>query len=144
MLGCVTRLQQARRLACLGCLQSYAVTLSWRQWSCGAATNADNSNVLPPGASPLSFGFQANKAAMDALVARLRELVAKALRGGGDKAIQRHRERGKLLPRERIDALLDPGSPFLELSQLAGHNMYGAARASDLCDGVPGSLLRRC
>ena len=89
--------------------------------------SADNSNVLPPGAlHPLAPAFQENKAAMDGLVARLRQLIATAVRGGGDKAIKRHRERGKLLPRERIDALLDPGSPFLELSQLAGHGMYGA------------------
>jgi len=129
MAVCTTRLRPARCLACLGCLQNCAGPPGWHHWGRGAATRADNSNVLPPGASPLSPAFQANKAAMDALVARLRELVAKALRGGGDQAIHRHRERGKLLPRERIDALLDPGSPFLELSQLAGHNMYGAARA---------------
>jgi 3-methylcrotonyl-CoA carboxylase beta subunit len=47
------------------------------------------------------------------------------LQAGGSKAVARHRERGKLLPRERIQLLLDPGSPFLELSQLAGRGLYG-------------------
>ena len=48
------------------------------------------------------------------------------MQGGGAKAIARHRSRSKLLPRERIDRLLDPGAPFLELSPLAGKGMYGA------------------
>lgn len=68
---------------------------------------------------------------MALLLEQLHQLIAKAVRGGGEKAIKRHRERGKLLPRERIDAILDPGSPFLELSQLAGHNMYGAELLSE-------------
>ena len=51
--------------------------------------------------------------------------VKAAWAGGGDKAVARHRARGKMLPRERIDALLDPGSPFLELSPLAGKGLYG-------------------
>lgn len=51
--------------------------------------------------------------------------VRKALEAGGAKAIARHRSRGKMLARERIDALLDPGSPFLELSQLAGFHLHG-------------------
>ena len=58
----------------------------------------------------------------------LEELYGKVTRvceGGGAKAVERHRSRDKLLPRERIAALLDPGSPFLELSQLAGFNLYG-------------------
>lgn len=117
----------AQRLAVLHCLRASASANLSECWGRGMATSADNSNVLLPGAlHPLAPAFQENKVAMDGLVARLRQLIATAVRGGGDKAIKRHRERGKLLPRERIDALLDPGSPFLELSQLAGHNMYGA------------------
>ena len=96
-------------------------------WGCGFATSTDNSNVLKPGAvHPLSPAFQKNQTAMALLLEQLHQLIAKAVRGGGEKAIKRHCERGKLLPRERIDAILDPGSPFLELSQLAGHNMYGS------------------
>ena len=68
--------------------------------------------------------FKANKASMEALVAELNELVAKIELGGGDKARSRHTSRGKLLPRDRINRLLDPGSPFLEFSQLAAHNVY--------------------
>ena len=118
---------KARRLAGLQSLRSCTSAKAADCWGRGFATSADNSNVLPPGAlHPLAPAFQQNMAAMDGLVARLRQLIAAAVRGGGDKAIKRHRERGKLLPRERINALLDPGSPFLELSQLAGHNMYGA------------------
>ena len=117
----------ARRLAVWHCLRAFTPIYGSECWGRGIATSADSSNVLPPGAlHPLAPAFQENKAAMDGLVARLRQLIATAVRGGGDKAIKRHRERGKLLPRERIAALLDPGSPFLELSQLAGHNMYGA------------------
>lgn len=68
--------------------------------------------------------FQINRAAMEKLVADLRSHVAKIEMGGGDKARERHTSRGKLLPRERINHLLDPGSPFLEFSQLAAHGVY--------------------
>src|SRR5467141_1697632 len=69
--------------------------------------------------------FAANAAAMEALVADLREKLAAIREGGGEEARRRHLGRGKLLPRERIRTLLDPGSPFLELSQLAAYGMYG-------------------
>jgi 3-methylcrotonyl-CoA carboxylase beta subunit len=68
--------------------------------------------------------FAANDAAMRALVADLRAEVAKAAEGGGAAAVARHVGRGKLLARERVRGLIDPGSPFLELSQLAAHGMY--------------------
>jgi 3-methylcrotonyl-CoA carboxylase beta subunit len=68
--------------------------------------------------------FQASADAMGALVADLREKVETINRGGGEAARQRHAARGKLLPRERIRNLLDVGSPFLELSQLAAWDMY--------------------
>ena len=61
---------------------------------------------------------------MQFLVDRLRDDVARICEGGGPKAVARHRARHKMLPRERISALLDPGSPFLELSQLAGKDLY--------------------
>jgi 3-methylcrotonyl-CoA carboxylase beta subunit len=69
--------------------------------------------------------FEANAAAMRALVAQLRERSATAAQGGTDVARERHRARGKLLVRERIDLLLDPGSAWLELSALAAYDMYG-------------------
>ncbi len=77
--------------------------------------------------------FQANATQLRATVDDLRAEMAKAALGGGDKARTKHTERGKLLPRERVRALLDPGSPFLELSSLAAHGMYDDAAP---CAGV--------
>ena len=81
--------------------------------------------------------FRANTAQLrDSVTALGHELELVAL-GGGDKARQKHVERGKLLPRERIRALLDPGSPFLELSALAAHGMYdGAAPCAGVITGI--------
>merc|ERR1719499_1924637 len=62
---------------------------------------------------------------MQALVDKLRGRIDKVVEGGGEKAIQRHTVRGKLVARDRINALIDPGSSFLELSQLAGYKLYG-------------------
>jgi 3-methylcrotonyl-CoA carboxylase beta subunit len=73
-----------------------------------------------------SADFQANAAHLTSLVEELKQKLATTALGGGDKARQKHTERGKLLPRERIRALLDPGSPFLELSALAADGMYDA------------------
>ena len=69
--------------------------------------------------------FAANSAAMLAQVDELRALLARIHEGGGAKAQERHTSRGKLLPRERINRLLDAGSPFLEIGQLAAHEVYG-------------------
>ncbi|XP_003744899.1 methylcrotonoyl-CoA carboxylase beta chain, mitochondrial [Galendromus occidentalis] len=70
-------------------------------------------------------GFQENETAMKGLVDELRRNVAQVSLGGGEKARLRHTSRGKLFVRDRINTLLDPGSPFLELSQLAAWDMYG-------------------
>ena len=65
--------------------------------------------------------------------------------GGGERARQRHVDRGKLLPRERVDALLDPGSPFLELSPLAAHGLYdGDAPAAGIITGIGRVAGREC
>jgi 3-methylcrotonyl-CoA carboxylase beta subunit len=69
--------------------------------------------------------FAANSAAMLDQVEKLRALLARAHEGGGEKAQARHIARGKLLPRDRINCLLDAGSPFLEIGQLAAHEVYG-------------------
>jgi 3-methylcrotonyl-CoA carboxylase beta subunit len=74
--------------------------------------------------NPRNEDFTANAAAMAALVADLREKVAKIEMGGGEQARARHTARGKLLPRERVRVLLDAGSPFLEIGQLAALGMY--------------------
>ncbi len=66
----------------------------------------------------------ANRAAHLALVAELRRKLAAAALGGPDRARERHVARGKLLPRERVDGLLDPGSPLLEIAPLAADGMY--------------------
>ncbi len=87
--------------------------------------------------SPGSEAFEANAAAMRALVADLRVQVARVRDGGGEKARARHVSRGKLLPRERVERLLDAGSPFLEIGQLAAHGMYdGDAPGAGLITGI--------
>jgi len=74
---------------------------------------------------PRSAAFRANQEAMAMLVAALRRTADEIREGGGKAARERHRARGKLLARERIRALIDPLSPFLEIGQLAAHGMYG-------------------
>jgi len=73
---------------------------------------------------PDSADFKSNAAHMQALIDDLREKVGKVALGGSERSRERHIGRGKLLPRERVERLLDPGTPFLELSQLAAYNMY--------------------
>lgn len=68
--------------------------------------------------------FKENSKAMHVLVQKLKFTTEKVMQGGEEKARQKHRERLKLLPRERINALIDPGSPFLEIAQLAGLGLY--------------------
>src|SRR5213083_2087632 len=67
---------------------------------------------------------QSNRAAMQELVAQLRSKLEKVKKGGGEAAVKRHKERGKMFVRERIDAVIDPGTPFLEFSALAANGMY--------------------
>ncbi len=84
-----------------------------------------------------SAEFQANAAAMRTLVDDLRQQVARAAEGGGEVARARHIARGKLLPRERVQMLLDPGTPFLELSPLAAYGMYnGDAPCAGVIAGI--------
>ncbi len=73
---------------------------------------------------PRDAQFQANAQAMRVLVGDLRMKIAQVAQGGGEAARARHVARGKLLPRERVQMLLDPGTPFLELSQLAALGIY--------------------
>jgi 3-methylcrotonyl-CoA carboxylase beta subunit len=75
--------------------------------------------------NPRSADFQANAAAMRAVVDDLRAQLERVAQGGGEAARAKHVARGKLLPRERVQMLLDPGTPFLELAPLAALNMYG-------------------
>jgi 3-methylcrotonyl-CoA carboxylase beta subunit len=80
--------------------------------------------VLQSSINARDSGFSENREHMQAQVDDLRQLVCEIKKGGGEKYQQRHIARGKLLPRERLDAVLDEGSPFLELSQLAAHKVY--------------------
>ena len=80
--------------------------------------------------NPRSEAFQSNRDAMAALLADLQEKAGEIKQGGGERARKRHLDRGKLLPRERVRQLLDPGAPFLEFSQLAAWGMYQDTIAS--------------
>jgi 3-methylcrotonyl-CoA carboxylase beta subunit len=80
--------------------------------------------VLRSHADPSSEQFAANVAAHAELAADLQAQLERVRAGGGEKARERHVSRGKLLPRDRVEKLLDRGSPFLELSALAAHGMY--------------------
>ncbi|WP_420391654.1 carboxyl transferase domain-containing protein [Acuticoccus sp.] len=81
--------------------------------------------VLTSAISTRSEAFAANAAAMASQGAVVREAAERALAGGGEAARERHLSRGKLLPRDRVEGLLDPGSPFLEVGLFAAHGMYG-------------------
>src|SRR5712692_5366873 len=87
--------------------------------------------------NPSDETFLANRERMQQLVHQLRDRITAARQGGGPKYLQRHRDQGKLPVRERVDLLLDPGSPFLELSALAAFDMYdNEAPAAGLVTGV--------
>ncbi|GAB4398006.1 MAG: biotin-dependent carboxyl transferase [Rhodoferax sp.] len=92
--------------------------------------------VLSSQLNPRSADFAANAAAMRALVDDLRAKFAQVEQGGGEAARAKHSARGKLLPRERVQALLDPGTPFLELSPLAALGMYPDRDGSDSAPGA--------
>ena len=82
-------------------------------------------SVLKSNVNPRDPRFKANAEAMAALTAALNDERAKAALGGDARSRERHTARGKLLPRDRVHGLIDPGSPFLELSPMAAHGMYG-------------------
>src|SRR5438445_182341 len=94
-------------------------------------------DVLDSHVNPADSIFKTNRDRMQQLVAELRDRLTRVRQGGGPKSIQRHREQGKLPVRERIDRLIDPGSPFLELSPLAAVDMYDdEAPAAGLITGI--------
>jgi 3-methylcrotonyl-CoA carboxylase beta subunit len=94
---------------------------------------------------PASDDFQQNAARLQGLVDELNERLAKARQGGGEKYLARHREQGKVPVRERIAALLDPNTPFLELSPLAANGMYEKeAPAAGIVTGVGRVHGREC
>jgi 3-methylcrotonyl-CoA carboxylase beta subunit len=94
-------------------------------------------SILQSDLDPHSVAFATNQAALLAQVEHLRALLEEVRQGGGEQARQRHRDKGKLLARERIDHLLDPGSAFLEIAALAAHAVYDeAVPAAGLIAGI--------
>ena len=101
--------------------------------------------LLATQADRASETFARRRALMEDLVAELRERTATVARGGGPRAVERHRSRGKLTARERIDRLLDPGSAFLELNALAAWDLYdGQAPAAGIVTGIGVIEGREC
>src|SRR5512142_1084810 len=86
--------------------------------------------------APRSEDFKANAAAMRALVDDLDAQLAKIVQGGGEQARAKHSARGKLLPRERVEMLLDPDTPFLEIAPLAALDMYKEKGGKDAAPGA--------
>jgi len=100
-------------------LPAGAVTRAARTFS-----TADSFNVLDGKVDTASDAFKANAKAMDTLITELRAKIAAVKQGGGPRAVEKHKARNKLFVRDRIDGLLDVGSPFLEIGALAGHHLY--------------------
>src|SRR6185503_7657037 len=108
-----------------------------------AVETAITMETLPTHVDPADPTFQTNRDRLKQLVDELRERVAAAREGGGAKYLERHRAQGKLPVRDRLARLLDPGSPFLELSPLAAYDMYdGDAPGAGLVTGI-GRVSRR-
>jgi 3-methylcrotonyl-CoA carboxylase beta subunit len=94
-------------------------------------------SVLESQLNPRSAQFQAYAAAMQVLVDDLKVQVARHAEGGGEIARAKHEARGKLPPRQRVQMLLDPGTPFLEIAPMAGHGLYdGGAPAGGIIAGI--------
>src|SRR6201991_2754121 len=102
-------------------------------------------SVIASQIDPRSPDFQASSEQLRGLVDDLKRELTRSAEGGGEKAREKNTARGKLLPRERIRALLDPGSPFLELSPLAAHGMYDdEAPAAGIITGIGRVEGREC
>jgi 3-methylcrotonyl-CoA carboxylase beta subunit len=102
-------------------------------------------SILETRLNTRSEAFRQNALQMQAVVEDLRAQVARAVLGGDEAARKKHTARGKLLPRERLERLLDPGAPFLELSQLAAHGMHGGeVPAAGIITGVGRVAGREC
>src|SRR6201990_2130497 len=95
--------------------------------------------------NPASSDFARNSEAMRALVAELKDKLKAVAGGGGEASVARHTARGKMLARQRVDLLLDPGTAFLELSPLAAHGLYGGdVHSARIVTGVGRVVGREC
>ena len=92
--------------------------------------------VIASKLSPRSEEFKANAVAMRALVDDLNARLERIVQGGGEVARKRHTGRGKLLPRDRVQMLLDPDTPFLEIAPLAAFGMYPERDGGDAAPGA--------
>src|SRR5262245_14293286 len=101
--------------------------------------------ALASAIDPTSGEFIRNAEALQALVADLRGKLDMAVQGGREEARARHAGRGKLLARERVNLLLDPGTPFLELSPLAAYGLYGGdVHSASIITGIGRVSGREC
>ena len=101
--------------------------------------------ILKSQVKPRSTEFRANAERMTQLVSDLREKISLVSKGGDDAARKKHEARGKLLPRERVRSLLDAGSPFLEIGQLAAWGMYsGDVHSASIICGIGRVSGREC
>ena len=99
--------------------------------------------ILTSSISPRSEGFASNRSAMLGQIKAVEKVAANAIEGGNEVARDRHLARGKMLPRERVQGLLDPGSPFLEVGLFAANGLYGdEVQAAGIIAGV-GRVLGR-
>lgn len=104
---------------------------------CSSTRNSSNWGTVLDGSLIQNAEYKANKAAMDGLVANLKRTMDTVLLGGGPRAVEKHKARGKLLARERINGLVDVGTPFLELSPLAGHELpYDNVPSGGIITGI--------
>src|SRR5579862_296142 len=102
-------------------------------------------SALKSAINPRDAGFKANAGATAKLVDELKSRMAKSAQGGDKRSRERHTARGKLLPRDRVERLIDPGSPFLELSPLAAFGMYdGDIHAAGIITGIGRVEGREC
>jgi len=115
------------------------VPIGWIKSPNGCVAAAGNMTVIRSNVDTRSAEFKANAARLGELVADLRAKADQARQGGGKAMMERHVARGKLTPRERVRQLLDPGTPFLEIGQLAAHGMYSGDVASG---GIVGGVGR--
>ena len=92
--------------------------------------------VLPTRVDPRSEGYRHNVEANSEAITALQDALTTSRAGGGERYVERHKSRGKLLPRERIELLLDRDSHFLELCPLAGHGMRDVTTGGSVVGGI--------